>query len=53
VFRDGQRFEGRWSRLDPEQMMAFTDLNGNTMYLKPGQTWFEMVPLGFDQLFVE
>ena len=53
VFRDGQRFEGRWSRLDPEQMMAFTDLNGNTMYLKPGQSWFEMVPLGFDQLFVE
>jgi hypothetical protein len=53
VFRDGQRFEGRWQRLDPEEMMRFTDLNGNTMYLKPGQTWFEMVPLGFDQLFVE
>jgi hypothetical protein len=53
VFRDGQRFEGRWQRLDPEQMMTFTDLNGNVMYLKPGQTWFEMVPLGFDQLFVE
>ena len=53
VFRDGQRFEGRWARWDPETMLAFTDLDGNTMYLKPGQSWFEMVPIGFDRLFVE
>ncbi|GAB4472040.1 MAG: DUF3048 domain-containing protein [Anaerolineae bacterium] len=53
LFRDGQRYEGRWSRLDPEQMLAFTDLEGNILYFKPGRTWFEMVPIGFDRLFTE
>jgi hypothetical protein len=52
LFRNGQRIEGHWSRLDPEQMLQFTDLNGNILYLKPGTTWFEMLPLGFDKMFV-
>jgi hypothetical protein len=52
LFRDGQRIEGHWSRLDPEQMLQFTDLNGNVLYLKPGNTWFQMLPLGFDKMFV-
>jgi hypothetical protein len=53
LFRDGQRIEGWWRRYDPEQMLQFTDLNGNTLYLRPGNTWFELVPAGFDQLYVE
>lgn len=53
LFRDGQRFEGQWTRSNPENMLAFTDANGGILYLKPGQTWFEMVPIGFDQLLVE
>jgi hypothetical protein len=52
LFRDGQRIEGHWSRLDPEQMLQFTDVNGNILYLKPGTTWFQMLPLGFDKMFV-
>ncbi len=53
LFRDGQRYEGRWVRNDPVHTLAFTDLNGNLLYIKPGKSWFEMVPIGFDKLFVE
>lgn len=50
LFRDGQRYEGQWHRQNPEEMLAFTDLSGNVLYLKPGQTWIEMIPIGFDGL---
>jgi hypothetical protein len=53
IFRDGQRFEGRWRRTSPEEMITFTDLSGNPLPLRNGQTWFEVVPIGFDQLSVE
>ncbi len=53
LFRDGQRFEGRWQRTDREDMLSFTDLDGNILPFKPGNTWFQMVPLGFDRLIVE
>ncbi len=53
LFRDGQRYEGHWTRSNPENMLQFTDSTGGVLYLKPGQTWFEMVPIGFDKLFVE
>lgn len=52
LFRDGQRIEGKWTRLDPQQMLQFTDLNGNVLYLKPGSTWFEVLPIGFDKMTV-
>jgi hypothetical protein len=52
LFRDGQRFEGRWQRTDRNTMLAFSDLNGAILPLKPGNTWFQVVPLGFDRLEV-
>ena len=52
IFRDGQRFDGRWQRQDPSHMLTFYDLDGNPMPLAPGNTFFQMVPLGFDQLIV-
>jgi hypothetical protein len=52
IFRDGQRFEGRWHRNDPQDMLTFTDLDGNPLPLSPGNTWFHLVPLGFDKLYV-
>jgi hypothetical protein len=52
LFRDGQRFEGRWERTDRNTMLAFYDLNGAILPFKPGNTWFQVVPLGFDQLQV-
>ena len=53
LFRDGMRYEGRWHRTDSELMLTFTDLDGNVLPFKPGNTWFQMVPLGFDQLIVD
>lgn len=52
IFRNGQRFEGRWRREDPGDMLTFTDLEGNILPLAPGNTFFQMVPLGFDGLIV-
>jgi len=53
LFRDGRRYEGGWSRSDPEQMLQFADEAGNSLFFKPGNTWFEVVPLGFDRLTTE
>jgi hypothetical protein len=53
LFRDGLRFEGRWHRSNRDDMLTFTDLDGDVLPFKPGNTWFQLVPLGFDQLIVE
>ena len=53
IFRDGQRYEAHWTRDERNEMLTFTDLEGNVLPLKPGNTWFELVPLGFDQLIVD
>ncbi len=45
VLRDGQVFEGRWSRPGRFDMLAFIDTDGNPIPLKPGATWFQMVRL--------
>jgi hypothetical protein len=52
VFRDGQRIDGLWQRTDPSHMLTFTDLEGNILPLAPGNTFFQIVPLGFDRLTV-
>lgn len=52
VFRDGVRIDGRWTRTDPAHMLTFTDMEGNPLPLAPGNTFFHMVPLGFDRLYV-
>jgi hypothetical protein len=52
IFRDGQRFDGRWQRSDPNDMVTFTDLEGNILPLAPGNSFFQIIPLGFDQLLV-
>ena len=52
IFRDGRRFEGLWHRDEPNDMLTFTDLDGNPLPLGQGNTWFELVPLGFDKLYV-
>ena len=50
IFRDGQRINGRWHRADPNDMLTFTDLDGNILPLAPGKSFFQLVPLGFTQL---
>lgn len=53
VFRDGQRIDGVWRRTDPSHMLTFYDLEGNVLPLAPGNTFFQLVPLGFNKLTVE
>jgi hypothetical protein len=52
IFRDGQRFDGVWRRENADDMLTFYDLDGNILPLAPGNTFFELVPLGFDGLIV-
>jgi hypothetical protein len=52
VFRDGQRYEGRWRREQPEDMLTFYDLDGNILPLAPGNSFVQVVPLGFTGLVV-
>ena len=53
LLRDGMLFEGRWQRANRQDMLTFTDLEGTILPFKPGNTWFQLVPLGFDRLTVE
>lgn len=46
IFRDGQRFEARWSATS-DAPPTFATPDGESMPLSPGRTWFEVVPLGF------
>lgn len=50
IFRDGQRFEGRWRREEAGHMLTFYDLEGNPLPLAPGASFFQLVPLGFTGL---
>lgn len=47
IVRDGQVFDGRWERWAREDMLTFVDEAGNPLPLKPGNSWFQIVPLGF------
>lgn len=45
LFRDGLRYEGRWVRPTRSDLMGFRTNDGELLYLKPGNTWFQLVPL--------
>lgn len=47
LFRDGQRFECRWSRADDFSMLTLKTPGGDLLPLKPGVTWYQIVPYGF------
>lgn len=52
IFRDGVRIDGRWQRSDPHDMLTFTDLDGNILPLAIGNSFIQLVPLGFTNLTV-
>lgn len=52
LFRDGQRYDGRWVRPTREEMLALRTTDGEILYMKPGNTWFQVMPLP-DQLIPE
>jgi hypothetical protein len=47
VFRDGVQIKGTWHRPSLQHFFQFLDGNGNTITLKPGNTWFEIAPLSY------
>lgn len=54
IFRDGQRYDGLWRRRDRHDMLSFWTTDGKQrLPLKPGNSWLQMVPLGFTGLEVE
>lgn len=51
LFRDGQQYTGRWVRTIREDIIALRDENEQGfLYLKPGNTWFQVVRLPQQQI---
>jgi hypothetical protein len=48
IFRDGVVVEGRWQRETQSQLTRFKDASGHDIALKPGQTWVQIVPPGYN-----
>ena len=55
IIRDGQAVRGYWMRWDENALLTFWADEAATipLALKPGNTWFEVVPLDFDVITVE
>ena len=45
LFRDGLRYEGHWVRPTRSDLIGFRTYDGEILYLKPGNTWFQLVRL--------
>ncbi|HNN12221.1 MAG TPA: DUF3048 C-terminal domain-containing protein, partial [Anaerolineales bacterium] len=43
VFRDGVAIPARWNRTVLDQPILLTDLMGNPIYLRPGQTFYQVM----------
>ncbi len=54
LFRDGEMLQGYWMRWNENDMLTFWADEAETqrLYLKPGNTWFQVVPLDFAGLSV-
>ncbi len=52
IIRDGQVKTGYWMRWEEDAMLSFWADKAATqmMYLKPGNTWFQVVPLDFAEI---
>lgn len=55
LIRDGQRVNGYWMRWEEESMLSFwADEDARRqLALKPGNTWFQVVPLDFTGVVIE
>ena len=45
LLRDGQRYDGLWVRAVREDLISLQTAEGQPLYMKPGNTWFQLVPL--------
>lgn len=46
LLTDGQVQRGRWNKPSAEAPTTYTDADGSTLQLTPGQTWIELLPPG-------
>ncbi len=47
LFRDGVMVKGKWQRNSVQEFFEFVDNSGGLYQLRPGNTWFEIVPTGY------
>lgn len=45
LLRDGRRYDGRWVRNAQYDVIGLRTLDGTLLALKPGITWFQVLPL--------
>lgn len=48
ILRDGVLVRGYWEREAKDQMTRFVDAEGEEIALKPGRTWVELAPPGYE-----
>jgi hypothetical protein len=48
IFRDGQRYDATWQREGRYDMFTFVDDAGQPLPLKPGNTWFQVIPIWYE-----
>ncbi len=48
IFRDGQRYDVTWQRVGRYDMFTFVDEEGQPFPLKPGNTWFQVIPIWYE-----
>jgi hypothetical protein len=55
IVRDGRMIEGYWMRWEEDSMLSFWEDEAATQQiaLKPGNTWFQVVPLDFMDVRIE
>jgi hypothetical protein len=55
IIRDGRVIEGYWMRWEENAMLSFwaDDQAKQMLYLKPGNTWFQVIPLDFAEIEIE
>lgn len=46
ILRDGKVYEGKWVRADRHMPFKFVDAQGKDIPLKPGNSWWQIVPTG-------
>jgi len=50
VFRDGIAIPARWSRTSIDQPILLTNLDGTPIYLRPGQTFYQVMGVTSNQI---
>jgi hypothetical protein len=48
VFRDGRQYNVTWQRQNPNDPLTFHDQNGAPFPLQVGNSWLQMMPLGWE-----